>query len=53
MALKETMAKTADYQKKYDFYKKLGYSEVAACVLACFNYGDSFFSMFSRNRIGF
>lgn len=48
MALKETMAKTADYQKKYDFYKKLGYSEVAACVLACFNYGDSFFSMFVK-----
>ncbi len=47
MALKETLQKTGELNKKYDYYKALGYSDEAASVLACFTYGDFVIAKFA------
>ena len=48
MALKETLQKTGGLNKKYDYYKALGYSDEAASVLACFAYGNFAIAKFAK-----
>ena len=52
MALKETLQKTGELNKKYDYYKALGYSDEAASVLACFTYGDFVIAKFATELGG-
>ena len=42
MNVKEVILKSESTKEKYEYYKHLGYSEEASCVLALFTYGSAF-----------
>lgn len=48
MALKEKIQDTGETNKKYDYYKSLGYSDETASVLACFSYGGFTIAKFAK-----